>query len=53
MITISIVYTGEISNIFSLRNAIEYLGYNTMIINHISKINKVEKIAEFLKKYVQ
>ena len=41
---IGIIYTGEISNIFSLKNAIHKLGFKTIVINKLNKLKKVDKI---------
>tara|TARA_Y100000591_G_scaffold333354_1_gene376365 strand:+ start:7048 stop:7656 length:609 start_codon:yes stop_codon:yes gene_type:complete len=44
MIKVGILYTGEISNIFSLKNAIQYLGFETFIIKQPHQIYDMSKI---------
>lgn len=44
MSKIGIIYTGEISNIFSLNNAIKHLGFDTIVIKRPNQIKHVSKI---------
>jgi glutamine amidotransferase len=44
MIKIGILYTGEISNICSLKNAIQYLGFESFIIKQPNQIYDMSKI---------
>ena len=44
MIKVGILYTGEISNICSLKNAIQYLGFESFIIKQPNQIYDMSKI---------